>query len=162
MPEVYMCGQCGQTVQGDDRASHVKWCWPPVSPEGGTVTEPNEDPTWFDLVERSTDPYKALAAIRNKKPEAEVTKQERTEAKARVLHAIYENYSLPQDPWNRIKERSRFCPTSRMVVNLVENGQNREAILGAAVLAALDANDDLRDRLTKALEKECPDMESHG
>lgn len=68
---------------------------------------------------------------------------------------------MDERTWNFIKDRSRSCPTSRMIVNLIDSGQDREMVLGSAVLAALDANDDLRDRLTKALEKECPNLMAH-
>ena len=119
-----------------------------------------DEPNWHDLVKKSSDPYLTLAAIRNKKPEFEITKEERRETKTRILNALYGEV-IDERTWNFIKDRSRSCPTSRMVVQLVERGQSKEIVLGSAVLAALDANDDLREQLVKALERKCPNMMAH-
>jgi DNA-directed RNA polymerase specialized sigma subunit len=79
----------------------------------------------------------------------------------RLQNKVKITVGMDERTWNFIKERSRFCPMSRMIVKHVEHGQDRETILGSAVLATLEANDDLREQLIKAIERRCPNMDAH-
>ncbi len=73
-----------------------------------------------------------------------------------------EGGTVDKSLWELIAERSNRDPMARMIVQLVDRGQDRESILAQALLATMRTNDYIRRDLIEAVERRCPDLNRHG